>query len=310
MHDASTLRIPADAIPTPRPRRAPGSPHLPPEVSGIWDRRSLLRSGFTDAEIRLQLRLGRLVPAGRGRYASGSADPRTLRALRAGYRPTCVDAAFAHKLWIPDGARDQRAHVYRKRDAEPAPRWADTHRPWLTSWPEADPIASVPVLLAHALRCQEPETTAILMESALHQGLILPDDLMSLIHEAPVAARRTFHSLSTASESGSETRVVRWLRHRGFQVEQQVFIEEVGYVDAYAGGVVLEMDGRTYHSSPEAFAEDRRRDLVMRRLGLQPIRLSYGQIWHDWRRTRVALLDAITEAGATGRRAFERATTV
>ena len=203
MHSASALRIPADAIPTPRPRRAPGSPHLPPEVSGIWDRRSLLRSGFTDAEVRSQLRLGRLVPAGRGRYASGSADPRTLRALRAGYRPTCVDAAFAHKLWIPDGARDQRAHVYRKRDAEPAPRWADTHRPWLTSWPEADPIASVPVLLAHALRCQEPETTAILMESALHQGLILPDDLMSLIHEAPVAARRTFHSLSTASESGS-----------------------------------------------------------------------------------------------------------
>ncbi|WP_234991918.1 endonuclease domain-containing protein [Brachybacterium nesterenkovii] len=156
------------------------------------------------------------------------------------------------------------------------------------------------MLLAHALRCQEPETTAILMESALHQGLILPDDLMSLIHEAPVAARRTFHSLSTASESGSETRVVRWLRHRGFQVEQQVFIEEVGYVDAYAGGVVLEMDGRTYHSSPEAFAEDRRRDLVMRRLGLQPIRLSYGQIWHDWRRTRVGTARRYHRSGGHG----------
>jgi len=180
------------------------------------------------------------------------------------------------------------------------------HAPWLGNWPEPDPVASLPLGLAHAIRCQDPETAAILLESAMHERCLSPFDVEVLLDEAPVRVRERIGRLSTASESGSETRVVRWLRHAGFTVEQQVYVEGVGYIDAYAGGVFIEIDGRRHHSSPAAFEADRQRDLAMRRLGLQLVRVSYPQVWHSWDTTRRAVREMIRSVGKQGRRAVER----
>ncbi|MFC7464561.1 endonuclease domain-containing protein [Brachybacterium sp. GCM10030252] len=95
---------------------------------------------------------------------------------------------------------------------------------------------------------------------------------------------------------------MRALRRRGFHVEQQVFVEGAGYVDAYVAGVFLEIDGRAHHSSPEAFEADRQRDLAVRRHGLQLIRLSYAQTWRTWEHTLKALLETIEQVGPLGRR--------
>lgn len=307
MHHASTLRVPATAIPWPRPRRHPLAPRLSTRASGIWDRASLLEVGVDEARIRVLLAEGRLVDAGRGRFADMHSDARAVRALRSGYRLTCVDAADVHGLWVPDGTGRVGVHVYRPRTVAPAPSWAVADHLWMRAWPEPDPVASVPTALAHALRCQDPETVAILTESALHREAIGAAELQAMLDGSPLHLSRRIGTLSTASESGSETRVVRWLRQRGFRVEQQVFVEDVGYVDAYAGGIMIEIDGREHHSSPDAFAADRRRDLALRRLGLQGIRLSYGQVWHAWPQTQAALLEMIAHVGRQGRRALARA---
>ncbi len=133
-----------------------------------------------------------------------------------------------------------------------------------------------------------------------------PLEVEQLLEEAPLRLSRRIGMLSTASESGSETRVVRWLRHAGFAVEQQVYVEGIGYIDAYAGGVFIEVDGRGHHSSPSAFEVDRQRDLAMRRLGLQLVRVSYPQVWYSWETTRAALREVIRNVGRQGRGAVAR----
>ena len=78
--------------------------------------------------------------------------------------------------------------------------------------------------------------------------------------------------------------------------------EGVGFVDAYVGGLFLEIDGREHHGHPAAFDRDRRRDLRSLRNGLQVLRLSYAQVWNTWDRTKQGVLDALSEVGPLGRR--------
>lgn len=81
----------------------------------------------------------------------------------------------------------------------------------------------------------------------------------------------------------------------------------VGYLDAYVAGIFLEIDGHAHHSDPTAFERDRQRDLAARRLGLQVLRISYDQIWHQWDLTRQPILETISQAGALGRRRARQA---
>src|SRR5699024_596747 len=68
----------------------------------------------------------------------------------------------------------------------------------------------------------------------------------------------------------------------------------------------LEIDGRAHHEQEDAFLRDRRRDLRTVRYGLQILRLSDEQVWTRWEDTRRAILDALDEVGAFGRRMVDR----
>jgi very-short-patch-repair endonuclease len=305
---ASAMRVPRDARPWARPQVAsPRGLHLGLDESGLFPRRALLEHGWTPAAIRSAIAAGRLRPVRRGLYAAASPHPDALRAARHGYRLTCMDALSLHGVWVPEPAAGSRSglHVYAPRAVRP-PHWAHLHPPFLQSWPEPDPVASLPLALAHAIRCSNPESAAVVLESAIDRGLLSGDEAVGLLRAAPERHGNRIGRISTASGSGSETRVVRSLRRRGFQVEQQVFVEEVGFVDAYVGGVFLEVDGRSRHAGTKAFDDDRRRDLALRRRGLEVLRVSYQQVWRDWERTRRAIDDAVRELGPRGRRAVER----
>lgn len=307
MHSASLLRVPATATRASRPQRTRASARLSPERTGIVSRVELLAAGHGDAEIRSLVAAGRIQRAGRGWYALPDAHPAAVRALRGGRRLTCIDACELYGLWIPPGAAGPELHAYRPRESASVPPRVRPHRPALHSWPQSDAVASLNLALTHAMRCQSTENTVILLESAVCQGLLTPDECQMLLDAAPVDFRRRIGTLSTASESGSESRVVRALRGAGFTVEQQVYVQGVGWVDAYVAGLFLEIDGRLHHSSPAAFDEDRRRDLAMRRLGLQVLRLSYHQVWRMWEPTWQALRQTIAQVGRHGRRAAEAA---
>ncbi|MEE1650790.1 hypothetical protein V1260_08280 [Brachybacterium sp. J144] len=309
MYAPSTLILPADARPRLRPVRAPrSSHHLSSADTGLISRTEMLARGETDASIRVAVRDGTLRRVAQGWYALDDAQPGTIAPLRHGHRLTCISVTPMHGLWTPHGdssARPgqsiSRLHVYRYQDTRDTPPRMAGHPTPHRGWPEQDPVASLPLALEHAMRCQDGETAAILLESAMAQGLLDPVEVTALLTAAPATVRSRIGRLSTASDSGSETRVVRWLRRRGFTVEQQVYLEDVGYLDAYVGGIFLEIDGRGPHTAQEVFEADRARDLTATSLGLQVLRISYQQVWLDWARTQRKILAAIRQVGPFGR---------
>lgn len=312
MHHVSSLVLPAGSRPRLRPQRARrGTRRLLPTEVKVGSRAQLLRLGMTDATLHREVRDGALLRVAPGWYARPGADPRIMRAIAAGNRVTCVDAAKMHGLWIPwpatapSGATEDLLHVYGRGRSVGTPAGMLAHGSRRGAWPEPDPVASLPLALEHALQCLDGESAAILLESAIERRLLVSAEVEALLARAPVAARSRIGALSSASESGSETRVARWLRRRGFRVEQQVHLAGVGYLDMYVAGVFLEIDGRQHHSTEEAFRRDRHRDLRTVRHGLQILRLSYEQVWHQWEDTQSAILEIIDEVGAFGRRKVE-----
>ena len=309
MHGPSRLTLPGSAAPPYRPlRQQRGTLRLGPGQLGVARRDELLARGHTDWSLRTAVESGELRRIARGWFALPTAQPDVLTALLAGYRLTCVDAASLHGLWVPhrDSCEQKLLHIHRPGSGPTAPPGLLVHSPRSRTWPETDAVASLPLALEHALRCQSGETSAILLESAMEHRLLTPAAVQELVDGAPSAVRSRIGMLSTASDSGSETRVVRWLRRRRYLVEQQVFVEGVGFIDAYVGGVFLEIDGRSYHSDADSFGRDRRRDLRSIRHGLQVLRLSYEQVWHQWESTKEDILSTIEEVGAFGRRKVEQ----
>lgn len=310
MYGPSTLILPASARRPRRPRRPRGTLRLGPEQLGVARRGDLSALGFTPWTLRAALERGELRRIAHGWYALPTADPDVVRALAAGFRLTCVDAARLHGLWIPEGAASEPGvlHVRRAGTGGSPPPPMRRHAPSDRSRREPDAVASLPLALRHAVRCCDGETAAILLESAMERGLLAPSEVQQILDDSPRNCRSRIGPLSSASDSGTETRVVRWLRRRGFRVEQQVYVEGVGYVDAYVGGLFLEIDGRAHHSDESAFGRDRRRDLRALRHGLQVLRVSYDQVWHHWERTQQDILATIDEVGRFGRRKVEQLT--
>lgn len=306
MHAASRMTVPSNALSPWRPPRGRRPFRLSVEEHGIQSRSEILAEGRTDSDIRREVRLGELRRVANGWFTKGSVHPVALRAVLSGHRLTCVNAAELYGLWIPWRKERSQLHVYRARHAKARPPSMTVHAPRFDAWPEPDAVASLPLALRHAVMCQSAEHAAVLLESALHRKHLAPAQARAVLEQLPAYRRERIATLSTVSESGSETRVVRWLRHQGFAVEQQVYVEEVGYVDAYVAGVFLEIDGRSHHSSPDAFEKDRARDLALRKRGLQILRLSYWQVWTQWEDTKRDLVSTIRNLGPQGRRAVQR----
>lgn len=305
MYEPSRMSLPAHAARPRRPDRRPrGALHLGAEQLGVARRSDLPALGFTPWTMRAALERGELRRIARGWYAVHTANPAVVRVLAAGFRLTCVDAARLYGLWIPPDASPERhhRHVYRGGSGGALPRGMTSHSPRGRSWPEPDAVASLPLALSHALRCCSGEASAILLESAIERRLLTPADVQQILDSSPDAVRSRIGAISSASDSGSETRVARWLRRSRYQVEQQVYVEGVGFLDAYVGGLFLEIDGREFHSEQDAFERDRRRDLRAIRHGLQVLRVSYNQVWNHWEATQQDILRTLAEVGGFGRR--------
>lgn len=307
MQGPSRLVLPAGAyLPTRPPRQGRGTLRLTSSDLAVASRTELLAQGWTDWTLRKAVQRGELRRIARGWFASPGADQRVIRPLALGQRPTCVDAARMHGLWTPHDSDEDRLHVYRYEDTVALPRTMTAHHAAGRTWPEPDAVASLLLALEHAIRCRTGETAAVLLESAMERGLLDPAEVQQLLDRTPHRYRSRIGELSTASDSGSETRVARWLRRRGLRVEQQPYVERVGFLDIYAGEIFLEIDGHQHHAGEDAFERDRTRDLTTTRHGLQVLRLSYAQVWRRWEQTQKDILAAMSEVGAFGRRKVEQ----
>jgi very-short-patch-repair endonuclease len=122
-------------------------------------------------------------------------------------------------------------------------------------------------------------------------------DLRRLVQSGPLADRLLVARSQSGSDAGTESVVRQRLARCGVSVEQQVAIAGVGRVDMVVTGtrIVIEVDGRGFHSREDSFENDRRRDAQLAALGYVVIRLSFAQVFGNWAVCERVVLDAITQ---------------
>lgn len=125
------------------------------------------------------------------------------------------------------------------------------------------------------MHCLPTDYFMAVAESLIYEGLMGKDSVTNLL--GPLARHLD------ASQSGTETVARYRLRRRGLRVRSQVPIEGVGTVDLLVGDrLVIEVDSFAFHTGVESYREDRRRDLTLRQLGYEPMRVTYGQVLFQW----------------------------
>lgn len=134
-------------------------------------------------------------------------------------------------------------------------------------------------VLADAARCLEPTTVVVAADDMLRRGLVRVDDLIGVTPRMTRWLRRVADPLA-GSPPESLARLA--LLRAGYRVRTQVRFDGVGAVDIVAAdAIVLEIDGRAYHSDPAAFVNDRRRDRALTALGYRVLRFAAAEVIAD-----------------------------
>jgi very-short-patch-repair endonuclease len=117
------------------------------------------------------------------------------------------------------------------------------------------------------------------MDAALRRGLVT----LREIDECGIGdeRRRTWvrsHASPTA-QSLAETYARVTMREAGLDVRAQARIRGVGSVDLLVeGALIVEVDGRSYHSDERQFALDRQRDRTAALQGLTTVRFTHSEV--------------------------------
>lgn len=270
-------------------------------LGGIATRRQLLAAGFTGRELTAAVRGGAIDRVRQGYYAGPTTPRASLVAVRIGGAVGCLTAAGSYGLW--DGA-EHRVHVsvphlasrLRTRkslvafgsefgaDVYPEPvvlHWTQAPRPPVAG-PETWRVSPAEAL-RQVMYCADEEHAIACWETALSSGLVSADLLGSLASGLPTALRARAMLVDPGAESGPESLVSQRLRRRGVSLRRQVVFPGIGRVDLLVGErVIVEVDGFAYHSEPQRFESDRRRDAMLTAAGYVVIRLSYRQVMFDW----------------------------
>ena len=170
-------------------------------------------------------------------------------------------------------------------------------------------VTTLAQTLLDCARCLPAAQAVSVLDSALRQGRVDPDELLVL---APRSGRYagvlrqvvglTDPQAQSVLESGM--RVLMVLAGLG-PVVSQVEVPRVGWVDLVVQGwLVVEVDGYAVHR--DRFREDRRRDAELVRLGYVVLRFTYDQVL----RQPLWVLDVLrdTLASAPGPGAVRRVT--
>jgi very-short-patch-repair endonuclease len=145
--------------------------------------------------------------------------------------------------------------------------------------------------ITQVFRCRGVDDGFIVLESALHQGMLRRRDLAGLESRVSATARRWVKLADSHSESGSESALKLILLRLGVPFRQQVPISGVGRVDFLLGDhLVIEVDSKTHHASPYA---DRKRDAMLSVSNRRVLRFMYSQVMFERLEVESAILSAL-----------------
>jgi very-short-patch-repair endonuclease len=236
------------------------------DLGGAAHRTELLLAGVPERSLRRSVLDGRIGRLGHGTYALPWAVPEVAIAKLFRASLGCVTACdhWGLPVWESHDVPHlvvARGRSSSRRDPRELTR-AVLHR---TSTPISDRLW-VPVAQAidQAGWCTSPVAQLVLVDAALHAGVLFPGDLAHF--EVGAARRRAWlrRMASGAAESPLETVARAALVTAGLRVREQVVVPGVGRVDLMVeDAVAVELDGWEFHRSREAFERDRERDRLL-----------------------------------------------
>jgi len=277
----------------------------------IATKQQLVDRGLSGFDLTAAVRRGEIRRVRRAHYATPGALPAAIAAIRVGGKLGGPSAARSYGLW---SGFDDRIHVVLPRNASRLrtnlpPSISENLTPdtserevvlhWLNSPSVGGECWRVTAreTLRQMAAWTDAETAVACLDTARSILRFTDGDLRATFESAPVSERLLFRRSRSGSDAGSESVVRQRLVLRGIEVDQQVTIAGVGRVDMIVRGtrVVIEVDGREFHSSATAFENDRRRDSELAARGFIVIRLSFAQVFGDWARCEHAIVAAITQ---------------
>lgn len=148
--------------------------------------------------------------------------------------------------------------------------------------PDGPAPVSVASALARALLCRPGVEALVAVDSALNKRLTTLDEVRAALPEDTPWASLALDLADAASRSPLETVARLALVSQGLHVRAGVVIPLVGEVDLVVEGrIVVELDGYSYHSDREAFAEDRRRDRELVLQGFVVLRFTAREVLEE-----------------------------
>lgn len=151
--------------------------------------------------------------------------------------------------------------------------------------------ASAERALEHLLLCQPPDEAVAVVDSALHLGIIGPGLLASTLALLPARLQPLLPAFDVRAESGLESLTRFRLLACGIVCRPQVAIPGVGRVDLLIDEwLIIELDGRQWHGTADAFTSDRRRDAAAVLRGYTVLRFGYSDVVRAWSRTTSTIL--------------------
>lgn len=292
-----------------------------PGMQRFWTTAQLLARGKSERQIRQALLEGSVRFVRKGHMAAIGTAEALIRAVRVGGVLTGPSAARELGLWVPPdpvpGAPrprtpeeevPQRLHVAVQRRGQRLHDPDDHTRPLeprgevvLHRVPSeriesarGTGIAPILLVLQHVFAVLEPAWALAVLDSALHERHLLPIDLPALAALLPPRLRVVVAAADERAESGLESIVRYRLRLAGLRVEIIVGLRGIGTVDLVVEGrLIIECDGKRFHTKEQAFDNDRRRDLVATTARYRTLRLTWYKILFCWDEVEEAVFAAL-----------------
>lgn len=157
------------------------------------------------------------------------------------------------------------------------------------------PLAPRLDALADTLICQSERNARDLLDHALQQRWICPEDLASLIERRSGRGRKGLSRLrslheraASGSRSEAEQRMGRllssvggnWVPNHVVRDEQGRVLAEIDFADPHLK-VAIEVDGRAFHSDRRSFERDRERQNLLVIRGWVVLRFTWERIVND-----------------------------
>jgi very-short-patch-repair endonuclease len=254
---------------------------------GVVTLAQLIAAGLNRDAIAYRRRVGRLHLLHRGVYAVGHRPPSPLATGMAAVLACGLAAALSHRsaaaLWrivtrwprlpevtAPTKHRLKGIHVHRSSDAE-----TTTHYGICVTTPLRTLVDLADVLTP-------TELTRALNEAQV-QGLVKAADLATLLTRYPGRRTARLTPQKGATRSHLEDRFVRFLKRHQLPLPELNQVIAGHEVDAVyrRERLVIELDSRQFHTTANAFENDRDRDADLLNAGFSTIRITDYRLRHQ-----------------------------